>query len=56
MSAGKRRSSDSVSMKYLMFHSVKSVVFTKLELTTNQKKAKLGYKIDTGSDGDSMPF
>ena len=43
-------------MKSLKFHSMKSVIFTKLESSTNQKRAEIAYKIDTGSDENIMPF
>ena len=39
-----------------MFHSIKSVIFTELESPTGQKKVKIAYKIDTGSDGNLMLF
>ena len=43
-------------MKFLLFPSVKSVIFTKLRLTTRQKRANIAYKVDTGSEGYVMPF
>ena len=45
------KSFDSVSMNSLVFHSMKLVLFTKLELSTSQKGVNLAYKIDTGSNG-----
>ena len=47
---------NSVSMKSLTFHSIKSVIFTKLELSTSQKGAKIVCRIDTGCDGNLMAF
>ena len=35
---------------------MKSVIFTKLELSTSQTRAKIAYEIDTGSDGNLMAF
>ena len=46
----------SISMKYLTFHYMKSVIFTTLELSISFKMSKIVYKIDTGSDGNLMPF
>ena len=46
----------SVSTKSLIFHSIKSAIFTKLELSTLQKRTKITYKIDTGYDGNLMLF
>ena len=45
-----------VSMKSLTFHSVKSVIFTKLESSANQKSVKIANKIDTGSIRNVIPF
>ena len=39
-----------------MFHSVKSVIFTKLDSCTSQNRVAIAYKIDTGSDWNLMPF
>ena len=39
-----------------MFHSMKSVICTKLESSTNQKRATFAYKIDIGDDMSFMPF
>ena len=50
------KSFDLVSMKSLIFHGVKSVVFTKLDMSTSYKRAKIAYKIDTGSEGTLNPF
>ena len=47
---------DSVSMKSLIFHIVKSVKFPKLESSASQGRAKIAYKIDTGSDGNLIPL
>ena len=43
-------------MKSLTFPSLKAVMFTKLESSTSQKRAKIAYNIDTGSDMNLMPF
>ena len=37
---------DSVSMETLTFHSVKSVIFTRLQSSTSQKRTKIVYKVD----------
>ena len=50
------RNFDSVSMKSLTFHRMKSVIFTKVESGASQKRAKIACKIDIDSDGDLMPF
>ena len=48
---------DSVNMKYLNFYNVRSVIFTKVELSTRKKKRTwIMYKIETGSNGNLMPF
>ena len=46
------KSFNSVSKRSLMFNSRKSVIFTKLELSTCKKEQKTAYQIDTGSDGN----
>ena len=50
------RSFDSVKIKHLNFDKVKSIIFTKLESDTLSKRASITYKIDSGSDGNLMPF
>ena len=45
-----------VNMKYLIFNSVKSVIYSKLEFSTSQNRAKTVYKTETGSDGNLNPF
>ena len=45
---------DLVQKKYLNLYNVKSVIFTKLELSTSRKRAQIAYNIDTGSDGNLM--
>ena len=43
---------DSVSMETLIYHNVKSVIFTRLEYGTGQKRANIVYTVDTDSDGN----
>ena len=43
-------------IRYFNFNNVKSVIFTKLELSTSQKRAQIAYKIDTGSNSNLVPF
>ena len=50
------RSFDSVKIKYFKFDNFKSIIFTELESTTSQKGVYITYKIDSGSDGNLMPF
>ena len=50
------RSFDSVNIKYLNFDNVKSVIFTRQELSTSQKTMHITYKIDNSSDGNLMLF
>ena len=47
---------NSVNYKYFNFDKAKSVIFTKLESSTKQKRAWIVYKIDTGSNGKLMSF
>ena len=46
----------SVSMKFMTFQIMKSVIFTKLGLHTCQKKNKNCIQRDTVGDGNSLPF
>ena len=46
---------DSVIMKTLIFHSIKSVIFTRLDSSTSEKEKNV-YKIDTGTDGNLILF
>ena len=43
-------------MKFLTFNSIKSVIFATLESSTSQKRTKVVYRMDAGSDGNLMPF
>ena len=52
----RNKSFESVSMKSLTFHSMKSIQYSELDLSTRQKRAKIVYETDTGSDGNIMPF
>ena len=45
-----------MNKKSLTFHGKKSVIFTKVELSTRQKRAKIVYQLDTGNKGNLMPF
>ena len=45
---------ESVSMEALTFHSRKSVILTRLESSTSQKRTQIAYMVDTGSDGNFM--
>ena len=49
-------SSDMVRAKYINLDSIKSVLFTKLECTTSQRKTRITYKIDSGNCGNLMLF
>ena len=50
------KSFGSVKIKYLNFSNIKSVISTKLESNNGQKRACITYKIDSGADGNLMPF
>ena len=50
------RSFDSVRIQYLNFDSVISVIFTKLESSTSQRRACIRNKIDSGANNNLMPF
>ena len=50
------RSFDSVNIKYHNFDNVKSVIFTKLESSTSQKRVHIKCKIDIRSNGNLVPF
>ena len=39
-----------------MFHSMKPVIFTRLEFSTSQKRARIVSKIGTGNNWNMMPF
>ena len=45
-----------VNKGYINFDNVEVEIFTHLESNTSQKRAHITYKIDTGSDGDEIPF
>ena len=47
---------DAVRAKIFNFHSVTSVILTKLKTKSSQRKDTCKYKIDTGSDGNLMPI
>ena len=46
---------DLVDARYLNFDNVISVIFTKLELNTSQKRALIMNEVDARSDGSLMP-
>ena len=52
----KCRNFDLVNIRYLNFDSIRSVIFTRLELSTSPKRTQIRYKINTGSDVNLMPF
>ena len=45
------RSFDAVRVKYINLDSMKSVIFTKLEPSTSQRRTQITYKIDSQTDG-----
>ena len=45
-----------VRIKYVILADIKSVILTKLESSTSQRKTKITYKIDYRVDGNLMPF
>ena len=50
------RNFDTVKIKYLNFDNVISIIFSKSELSTSQKRVCISYRIDSGSNGNLMPF
>ena len=50
------KSFDLVKIKYLNLDNLKSVIFTKLESSTSQRRVYITYKIDAGANGNLMPF
>ena len=50
------RSFDSEKIKCLNFDNVNSVICTKLESSTSQRGVWIAYKIDSGVNGNLMPF
>ena len=50
------KSFDLLEIKYLNCDNVKSVIFTILESSTSQRRAHITHKIDSGADGNLMPF
>ena len=47
---------DVAQVNYINLDNVKSVLFTKLESSTSQRQTKMTYKIESGADGNLMPF
>ena len=43
-----------ILMKSFSFNSIRSVFLTNLDTSSRQKRIKVEYKIDTGSDGNLM--
>ena len=39
-----------------MYNSILSVIITRLETSSNHKRGKITYRIDTGNDGTVMPL
>ena len=50
------RSFDMVKIKYLRSDGIKSGIFTKLTSRTTQRRPHVTYKIDSGVEGNLMPF
>ena len=50
------QSFDAVKVKYINLNSIESALFTKLGSSTSQKWTKVTYKINSGVDGNLMPF
>ena len=47
---------DLVKLKYLNFENIKSVIITKFESSTSQRRACMTYKSDSQADGNLMPL
>ena len=47
---------DMVRSKLFNFHTISSVIITKLKTKISQKVDRCEYKIDLGSDGNVMPI
>ena len=45
-----------VNIRNLNFESIKSVIITKMELSTSQKRTHITHKIYNGSNDNPMPF
>ena len=50
------QSFDAERVKYINFNSAKSILFAKLESRASQRQTKVTYEIDSGADGNIMPF
>ena len=50
------QSFDVAMVKYINPNSITLVLFTKLESSKSQRWTKITYKIDSGADGNFMPF
>ena len=47
---------DVVGIKYINLDNVKSIIFTKLEPGTNQRRTQVIHKIDSGVNANLIPF